>query len=90
MEYVDLGADYYEQKYKEREIAKLVRKAARFGLKVVPSLIHFRFNGTASGLTSNGDTGDVRLSVKKFASFSRRALSIPAVFTLPEVRKQKS
>jgi transposase len=35
-EYVDLGADYYEQKYKEREIVKLVRKAAKFGLKVVP------------------------------------------------------
>lgn len=36
IEYVDLGADYYEQKYKEREIAKLKRKAAKLGLKVVP------------------------------------------------------
>lgn len=37
VEYVDLGANYYEQKYKEREIAKLKRKAAKLGLKVVPS-----------------------------------------------------
>jgi len=35
-EYVDLGADYYEQKYKERELTKLQRKAAKLGYKVVP------------------------------------------------------
>ena len=35
-EYIDVGADYYEQKYKEREIAKLRNKAAKLGLKVVP------------------------------------------------------
>jgi transposase len=36
IEFVDLGADYYEQKYKENQIAKLRRKALKFGLKVVP------------------------------------------------------
>lgn len=35
VEYVDLGADYYEEKYKEREIKKLKRKAAKLGLQVV-------------------------------------------------------
>ena len=35
-QYVDLGADYYEQKYKERELTKLKRKAAKLGYKVVP------------------------------------------------------
>ena len=35
-EYVDLGADYYEQKYKDRELTKLQRKAAKLGYKVVP------------------------------------------------------
>lgn len=35
IEYVDLGVDYYESKYKEREIAKLKRKAARLGLIII-------------------------------------------------------
>ncbi len=35
-EYVDLGADYYEFKYREREIRKLKQKATRLGLQVVP------------------------------------------------------
>jgi len=35
-EYVDLGADYYEFKYREREIRKLKHKAARMGFQVVP------------------------------------------------------
>ncbi len=34
-EYVELGADSYEHKYKEQEIKKLKRKAAKLGLKVV-------------------------------------------------------
>ncbi|MGH7453073.1 MAG: IS110 family transposase [bacterium] len=36
VEYVDLGADYYEAKYKEREIRKLKQKAARLGFQLVP------------------------------------------------------
>ncbi|MDZ7292856.1 MAG: hypothetical protein ONB44_07170 [candidate division KSB1 bacterium] len=36
VEYLDLGADYYEQKYKKRELTKLQRKAAKPGYKVVP------------------------------------------------------
>jgi len=36
-EYVDLGADYYEFKYREREIRKLEQKAARLGFQVVPA-----------------------------------------------------
>jgi len=35
-EYVDLGADYYEFKYRERELRKLKHKAARMGFQVVP------------------------------------------------------
>ena len=35
-EYVDLGADYYEFKYREREVRKLKQKATRLGFQVVP------------------------------------------------------
>ncbi len=34
-EYIEYGADYYEQKYKELEIKKLKRKAAKLCLKVL-------------------------------------------------------
>lgn len=34
--YVDLGADYYEFKYREREVRKLKQKATRLGFQVVP------------------------------------------------------
>jgi len=36
VEYVDLGADYYESKYKEREIRKLKQKATRLGFELIP------------------------------------------------------
>jgi hypothetical protein len=36
VEYVDLGADYYESKYKEREIRKLKQKATRLGFELKP------------------------------------------------------
>jgi transposase len=36
-EYVDPGAAYYEEKYRERAIANLKRKAAKFGMQVVPT-----------------------------------------------------
>ncbi|MCP3678804.1 MAG: IS110 family transposase [Gammaproteobacteria bacterium] len=35
VEFIDLGANYYEQKYKDREIKNLKRKAAKLGLQVV-------------------------------------------------------
>lgn len=35
-EYVDRGADYYEEKYRQQVVRNLKRKAAKLGLKVVP------------------------------------------------------
>ena len=35
-EYVDRGATYYEEKYREQMVKNLERKAAKLGLKVVP------------------------------------------------------
>ena len=35
--YVDHGRRYYEQKYRERTIANLKRKAAKLGMQVVPT-----------------------------------------------------
>ena len=34
-EYVDLGQEYYEQRYQERVIANLKRKAKQFGFELV-------------------------------------------------------
>jgi len=34
-EYVDAGQDYYEQRYKERMIKNLERRAERFGFQLV-------------------------------------------------------
>ena len=36
VDYVDLGADYYESKYRHREIHNLKRKATRLGFQLVP------------------------------------------------------
>jgi hypothetical protein len=36
-EYVDPGAAYYEEKYRECAIANLKRKAAKSGMQVVPT-----------------------------------------------------
>jgi LAS superfamily LD-carboxypeptidase LdcB len=35
VEYIDLGADYYEAKYREREIKKLQKKAAKLGFELI-------------------------------------------------------
>ena len=35
--YQEMGADEYERRYREREIAKLRKRAAHFGLKIVDS-----------------------------------------------------
>jgi transposase len=34
--YVDIGADYYQQKFREREIKKLKKRAAEFGYQILP------------------------------------------------------
>lgn len=36
VEYVDLGADYYEKKYKERELRRLRKRAEKLGFALVP------------------------------------------------------
>jgi hypothetical protein len=36
-EYVDRGAAYYERKRADRDMTYLKRKAAQFGLKLVPT-----------------------------------------------------
>jgi hypothetical protein len=37
-EYVDPGQDYYEQKYRQRVIKNLERRAKEMGLKLVPAV----------------------------------------------------
>ena len=35
--YVDPGATYYEEQYRQRALKNLERKAARLGMRVVPT-----------------------------------------------------
>ena len=39
VEYIDRGADYYEDKYRQQAIRNLKRKAAKLGMELVPSAV---------------------------------------------------
>jgi hypothetical protein len=38
-EYVDVGQDYYEQRYKQRVVQNLTRRAKELGFELVPQII---------------------------------------------------
>ena len=40
--YVDPGHDYYQQKYRERVIKNLERKAQELGMKLIPDPVEAR------------------------------------------------
>ena len=42
MNYVDLGANHYEQQYRERVIKQLHRRAGEFGVALAPKLLQAR------------------------------------------------